>query len=177
MTHLLSRTGIICRLVPCRISRSSLDTIRMTRRLNRSIRYIFGAVILRNSGDNFFIYIIPNSGRVSLGGTTGIDNGGGYRLLPVGRLLSAANCVHNNYSPVNVGGQFPACLRRATVLCSFVCVDTNRHNLRIGLSPSSLLHRSNTICTSLIWKVRVRYILIPWPRRCPLPPYVFSFEF
>lgn len=133
-----------CRLVPCRISRGSLDTMRMTTDLNRSVGYIFGALVLRNSGSNCFIYIVPNRRRISLGLTTGTSNGGGYSLVPIGRLLPLANCVHKNYSPVNVGGSFPACVRRAYLQFPCVCVDTKRHNLRLGLSPGSLMGRIHT---------------------------------
>lgn len=153
MTHLLSGTGITCRLIPCRMSRGSLDTARITSRLNRGITRMFGALILRNSGDNCFIYIVPNTSRISLGGTTGISNGGDYRVVPIGRLLPLANCVHNNYSPVNVGGRFPACVRRATKRFSRVCIDTKRQNLRVQVTPKSLVQRTQTRITSIVHRV------------------------
>lgn len=158
MTHLLSGTGVTCRLVPCRMSRGSLDTIRITTDLNRGVRRIFGALILRKSGSKCFIYIVPNRRRISLGVTTGISNGGGYSLVPVGRLLPLAKCVQKKYSPVNVGGRFPACVRRAYATFPCVCVDTNVHKLRVGVTTSSLVGRAGTRVYSLFarWVYRGR---------------------
>lgn len=136
IVHALSHTGVGCRRHRCRPS-TALSKTRVTTVLNRGPRFIFGALMAISGSGLRCIFVVPIRQRLSLGGYTGTINRGDIRVVPRGRLLPLANCIRNNYSPVNVGGRFGAITRSSTLSNRAVVFSTNGINERIVVGARS----------------------------------------
>lgn len=116
--HRLRDTNVSCILRACRSSNSRSTNLKITvsRRLNRRPKRKFGALIYIAPSGSRIIYYVPITSRLSLGSTTHTTKRGSLTVVRIGSLLTTANCIHNNYDPINVGGHCQALVSRAYIL-------------------------------------------------------------
>lgn len=143
--EVLSEGGVPCRCRACRYSRF-ISKVAATSGVNLPRRRMCGALIAIKGANKRCIFIVPVTTRLSLGGTTGSIKRGSMRVLRIGSVATIANCIHNNYATVKVGGRFPAIVSSDTRRRRCVCMDNKGVKVRVGLGPSSLGGTTQTRC-------------------------------
>lgn len=110
-----------------------------------------GALIARNDDGGCFIFIVPITTRLSLGTTTHDINRGDMTVVRITSVGGIANCIHNNYDPINVGGRCAAIFSRDILTRRGICISNNHVNARIYYTPTSLVQTTETAATGVVF--------------------------
>ncbi len=136
--RLLEQAGIVFTPHEYPAEDGRIDAVSVAEKLGARPEQVFKTLVTEAPGKEYFVFIVPGDGELSLKKAAKAAGKKSIELIPVKQLLPLTGYVHGGCSPVGMKKVFPTFIDESAILFDAIYVSGGRVGLNLTLSPEAL---------------------------------------